>query len=127
METVKNTVTIDIKDYNELRDFKNAIVNAQSVIINTGTYSGNYNANYNASGNYSFVSGMGTMYNSSTQYTVVSESEAVEKIALVNEKLNKDNDALNEIIFNLNKRPRELTSAQIKDMSIFEFIKWRKI
>ena len=92
MET--NTVLLDVKTYNGLRDFKREIEEGKTLRIQGHGY---YSQEF------------------------VTTEKAIEIIAELNQSLSKEIERLR----NINK-PKETTFEDIKQMSYWEFRKWRK-
>jgi len=101
------TVTISTIEYNDLRDFQKEIEKGNSVEIYNG-----YNCEFGTSGYYSPI----------CKY--VSTDEAVKNISEENAVLLSKLKELQEI--NEPNEPREKSIEEIKKMSIWKFLKWRK-
>lgn len=97
----KNTVLLPLDDYNKLREFKEEIENGKILAI-TGTY--NVITNF---------------------YT---ESEAFSEIESLNKGLAEEVKLYSNSNGELYEQKRELkkTIDELKEMSIFEFLKWKK-
>jgi len=99
-----NTVILNLGDYNSLRDFRDEMEKGHTyyVIEYTG-YCGYTNI-----------------------YRFVSTDEAVRIISEFNEKLQKRISDLQIEIYDLKNPKKEITIEQIKKMSLWQFLKWRR-
>ncbi len=99
-----NTVILNLGDYNSLRDFRDEMEKGHTyyVIEYTG-YCGYTNT-----------------------YRFVSTDEAVRIISEFNEKLQKRISDLQIEIYDLKNPKKEITIEQIKKMSLWQFLKWRR-
>lgn len=100
VNTAVNTATLNLFEYNELRDFKKEIEKGN-------TY---HTSNY--------YQGMG-LYQYQNQF--ISTDEAVKKIAEENASLLKEIQVLKD-----KDKPKGKTIEEVKKMSIWQFRKWRK-
>lgn len=90
----KNTVLLDLEDYNELREFKEKT-----------------------------ESGLIPVWSGCEMYYYYSKAKAIKKIVEINNALNKQCQELKDKIAG---KPKETTLKDIKKMSIWQFIKWRR-
>ncbi|WP_159522919.1 hypothetical protein [Sunxiuqinia indica] len=100
----KNTVLLSVEDYNALRDFKKEITD------------GNVLVEY-----YSFGFGV----SSRTRY--YTNDEVAKELHKKNDNLkNKIKDLENRIKDLENPKPKETTIDEIKKMSVWQFLKWKR-
>ena len=96
----KNTIVLDLEEYNKLRDFKEAIEKGNSFFV----YSGNYNG-----------------------YKVVTTDEAVKQLIKINNDNNEQKNKLVQQLYNCqHPESKVFTIEDVKTMSIWKFLKWRK-
>jgi ribosomal protein L9 len=99
----KNTVVLDLEEYNKLRDFKEGIEKGNSFTV----YWGSGYAGY--------------------KYKVVTTDEVVKQIMEANNNINKEKNNLIQQLYNCqHPESKVFTVEDIKKMSIWKFLKWRK-
>jgi hypothetical protein len=99
----KNTVLLGIEEYNNLRDFKENITKGNSFQTK----------------HYNYVWGSNT--------TFVTENEAVKILISENDNMKQYCQKTEEQIKNLlQNKPKEITLADLKKMSYWQFRQWRK-
>jgi hypothetical protein len=102
----KNTVLLDIQEYNQLRDFQKSIQDGKTYYL-------------------SYTSGTGG-YQYTTNYTFFTKEQVVELYEKQIEKLHKQLDEQRGTIVNLiNPKKQEVTIEDIKKMSVFNLIIWK--
>jgi len=94
MET--NVVTLELEEYNRLRDFEKDVNDYKTIIIET------------------------TKWDYCKK--IITESEAVKIVANINVKLQEENNVLKDEVEYL----KNYNFDQFRYMSIWEFLKWRK-
>lgn len=99
-----NTVILNLGDYNSLRDFKEGMEKGY-------TY---------------YVEDHSIYYGSTISYRFVSTDGAVKMLSEMNQNLTTRISDLQNEICNLNNPEKEVTIEQIKKMSLWEFLKWRR-
>ena len=100
----KNTVLLSVEDYNELRDFKKKITD------------GNVLTEYCSFG----IGG-------SSRTSYYTNDEVAKELHTKNERLKKDIRDLEKKIEDLEKpKPKETTIDEIKKMSVWQFLKWKR-
>lgn len=99
-----NTVTLKLSDYHELRIFKEEMEQNHVARLYGGSW-----------------------HNS---YSFVTKEEALKTAEEVNESLKKENENLrrenHKLMYPPQPHEKELTLADIKKMSIWEFLKWKR-
>ena len=104
-----NTVILSLPEYNALRDFKENIEKGNT--FRTIEYSTN-------------------SYMSQSSIIIplfVTTDEAVKEIARQNDTLSKELAKVSAEIYELkNPKPKDLTLKDVKKMSIWKFLKWRR-
>lgn len=98
MET--NTVNLNLRTYNRLRDFEKNIKENNSISLNS----------YNSDNEY-------------RNYWYYTQSEMVKMIGKENNILM---DKINDLERQLAGEPKEMTLRDVRKMSIWQFIKWRR-
>jgi hypothetical protein len=98
-----NTVILNLGEYNSLRDFRDGIEKGHTYYILEYTYCG-----------YTMT------------YKFVSPDDAVKLASEINDKLMDSIKKLEEEIINLKHPKKDVTIDQVKQMSIVEFIKWKR-
>jgi len=95
-----NQVTLNLEEYNRLRDFETEIKKGFIAVIHTGSYS-------------------------CTEY--IDKDKAVQEIAEQNKKLHEKIDELDAELFDFkNGNIKEITITDVKEMSVRQFRKWKK-
>ena len=96
----KNTVVLDLEEYKKLRDFKEAIEKGNSFVVYWGSYTG---------------------------YNVVTTDEAVKQLIKANNEINEQKNKLAQQLYNCqHPESKVFTIEEVKTMSIWKFLKWRK-
>ena len=90
----KNTILLDLIDYNRLRDFRSKIEDGYSIKIRGGC----------------------------SYFTILTTEEAIKEIADENKKLYEINKELQDKLNPPAKK--ELTTTQLKQMTFLQLIKW---
>jgi hypothetical protein len=115
MEGLKNTVVLDLAEYNALRDFKDNLSNSMVAIEGPLLYNGGYGVNY-------------THHPPRTLY-YVSESEAIHRIEVEYERLKAEYNKLSKYVHDLEFPPGDRTQEpkirDLKKMSWYQLLKWR--
>lgn len=110
----KNTVTIDLDYYNELRDFKH-YANKDCAILEMSDLQ------------YSTCYANSPITYASKKIYYIDKSEAEEIITKANEKLAEENKRLIKVIDDLNVKNRfSLNLNDLAKMNYWEFSQWRK-
>lgn len=99
----KNTILLDVNNYNELRDFKNKIENGDFLVSVKIFRNGSHIQTYKTQ-----------IYTKETTIKMLTDD---------NEVLRKEIDNL---IDQLNPKQKEISLEDIKKMSYWEFRKWKK-
>lgn len=99
-----NTVILNLGDYNSLRDFRDEMEKGHTYYVIEYTGYCEY----------------------TNTYRFVSTDEAVRIISEFNEKLQKRISDLQIEIYDLKNPKKEITIEQIKKMSLWQFLKWRR-
>jgi hypothetical protein len=102
-----NTVVLNLNDYNQLREFKEKMEEGHTYKLTQPSTS--------------IFTYMGTCYSPTTYVTT---DLAVIELLERNKDLSEINERLSAECYMLKSQNRQLT--KIKEMSIWEFIKWRK-
>jgi hypothetical protein len=100
----KNTVLLSVDDYNKLRDFKKKITDGKILV------------------DYQFLGGV---YRNEVRY--YTDDKVIEELHLRNKSLKEEIKYLQNRINDLqNPKPKETTIDEIKKMSVWQFLKWKK-
>lgn len=110
-----NTVVLALDKYNELREFKEKILAGNVYVIGK-------QRNYGVVGDYG---GFGGYNNSDSTYYYTTE-EAIAELVNLNITLASENDELRTRLHNINVSQMGINIHDVKKMSIWQFIKWRK-
>ena len=96
----KDTVILNLQDYNELRDIKKAVDNKKKI--------------------FGWLGGM-------ADYVFVDEEDFEKAFVKENEHLNEEIKRLRGKIYNLqHPKKSELSLDEIKKMSLWQFLKWKR-
>lgn len=98
-----NTVILNLGEYNALRDFREEMEKEYTYYIQEYIYCG-YTKTYH----------------------FVSTDDAVKLISEINDKLMVEIKKLEDEIVDLKNPKKDITIDQVKQMSIVEFIKWKR-
>lgn len=104
MENNKNTVILDLEEYILLRDFKNEIEKGNVYHVTYYSHCGVTNS-----------------------HEFISKDESINEVTKINEELINLIDELRDEIHNLRyPRKQELTIDDVKQMSVWKFLKWKR-
>ena len=113
-ELLRNTVILDLNQYNELKEFKEEISKSKIYVKAVPQVNGYVGYNFN------------TVYVHDKEY--ITESEAIKEISDRYDIVVKQHEELERIIFELRNPPKtskEPTVIDLKNMSLWKLLKWK--